>query len=158
MLIENQIHADRLAISIAGIGININQLNFPFSSATSLLAETGRTWNLYECLYDLIHHLDYRYGMLREEKLEALRSDYLGRLYGLGSELTFGKELKAFRELFWGLMNMGGWRCVPRGVYACTRLKKLLFSGRSNNTGTSCTAKIYFGHILSFPKQYCPYF
>jgi BirA family biotin operon repressor/biotin-[acetyl-CoA-carboxylase] ligase len=107
MLIENQIHADRLAISIAGIGININQLNFPFSSATSLLAETGRTWNLYECLYDLIHHLDYRYGMLREEKLEALRSDYLGRLYGLGSELTFGKGDQSFPGTILGVDEHG---------------------------------------------------
>lgn len=107
MLIENQIQSDYIAVSIAGIGININQHDFPFSSATSLSAETGKSYDLADCFYGLIAHLDYRYAMLRDGKFDALQGDYLSRLFGLGSELIFGAGEQRFPGTILGVDEHG---------------------------------------------------
>lgn len=107
ILIENQIQADRIAVSIVGIGINVNQHSFEFTSATSLLAETGKAWVLPDCFYDLINHLDYRYAMLQDKKFEVLQSDYLSRLFGLGNELMFGEGEQSFPGTVMGVDEQG---------------------------------------------------
>ncbi len=107
ILIENQIHADRIASSIAGIGVNVNQRHFPFASATSLAAETGVSCDLADCFHELVNHLDKRYAQLKEEKFEALQSDYLSQLFALREELIFGEAGQSFPGTVLGVDDYG---------------------------------------------------
>lgn len=52
ILAENSLAGERMAWSIVGIGININQTSFPDSVAnpTSVAAETGQKYEIRECL------------------------------------------------------------------------------------------------------------
>ena len=55
ILVENSMAGSEVAASVIGIGININQKEFPqLSNATSLLRCTGKEYNLEECLEDFL--------------------------------------------------------------------------------------------------------
>jgi len=83
ILIENAILGDTLKHSIIGIGININQEIFVSDAPnpTSLKINTGKTYNLKECLSILCSCFDRRYAQLKNSGLSVLDHDYLSALY-----------------------------------------------------------------------------
>ena len=85
ILIENSLMNDIIATSVAGIGINLNQKDFPADvpSATSLANITGKEYDTDECYKDLISDLDRHYSKLRQENAEIIRKNYLSRCYKL---------------------------------------------------------------------------
>ncbi len=107
ILIENQLQHDCITTTIAGIGLNVNQLDFPFPSATSLRLETGRTYSLPECFYDLMICLDHRYEMLLKGLYNRLQEEYLQRLFGLGLEITFGDGAACYPGTVLGVDDYG---------------------------------------------------
>ncbi|HMI59907.1 MAG TPA: biotin--[acetyl-CoA-carboxylase] ligase, partial [Puia sp.] len=66
ILIENHFQGDRWPLAIAGIGININQVEFPASARNpvSLRQITGRTFRAAELARELGSCLDQRYSAL----------------------------------------------------------------------------------------------
>lgn len=90
VLIENSLQGTRYATSIVGIGVNINQSEFDNAYATSLRRETGRVFTLGEEFHQLMKYLDAYYIRLRSgNQFEAIRSEYLGHLYGYQQDVKF---------------------------------------------------------------------
>ena len=81
ILIENSITQSALESSIIGIGLNINQKNFPLSNVCSLSQLAGQDFDLWELLRELIKQIEKRYIQLMKGKLDALKKEYLLRLF-----------------------------------------------------------------------------
>ena len=89
MLIEHSISGDKLAGSIVGIGLNLNQREFsPIApNPTSLILEMvpqGGEYNRREELAQLLGYICTAYGELEEGYAEELDAEYTGKLYRLG--------------------------------------------------------------------------
>jgi BirA family biotin operon repressor/biotin-[acetyl-CoA-carboxylase] ligase len=80
MLIENVIQGDSIYQSIVGIGLNINQVEFPVATATSLALVTQTKFDLNEQWNQLLEKLEKRYLQLRAGKQNALKDEYLKNL------------------------------------------------------------------------------
>ncbi len=92
ILIENALHGARLAHSVVGIGLNINQSNFSAVASdrvTSLRLETGMTFHLAEQLPMLLRSLERSYLRLRAGQSENLRREYRQHLLGFGQKRTY---------------------------------------------------------------------
>lgn len=83
-LISSRLKGTNLHTAIAGIGLNINQTQFPdwVSNPTSLRLISGRTYNLDRCLTDLVHNIAHRYERLLRAT-DSPDSDYLSHLFRL---------------------------------------------------------------------------
>jgi BirA family biotin operon repressor/biotin-[acetyl-CoA-carboxylase] ligase len=83
ILIENTIIDDRIDSSVAGIGLNINQMKFPpgIPNPVSLKLLTGREFDTGKCLKELLSDLDNRYKQLLYGDRNDLHGEYLNNLY-----------------------------------------------------------------------------
>lgn len=99
MLIENVLSSDMLAVSIAGIGLNVNQRTFPPElpnpvSVVSCLEAAGNgpaeDLDLRQELPLVVEHIWSLYGRLdRDGTVPGLEEEYLSRLYLLGEDAWF---------------------------------------------------------------------
>ncbi|HTH57413.1 MAG TPA: biotin--[acetyl-CoA-carboxylase] ligase [Cyclobacteriaceae bacterium] len=89
MLIENSIQGDAINQSIVGIGLNINQLEFPVVTATSLGLLSGQTFDLNDQWNLLIEKLEKRYLQLRAGKQQELKDGYLTHLLNIHRSQKF---------------------------------------------------------------------
>jgi BirA family biotin operon repressor/biotin-[acetyl-CoA-carboxylase] ligase len=94
ILIQNGVQGKRWQWSVAGIGLNINQKEFPSEllHATSLCLETSLSFDLLEIRAKLFHLLDDYYRTLREDH-KALDLCYREALYRRNKETTFVQPL-----------------------------------------------------------------
>jgi len=81
MLIENTISGNLFDTSVVGIGINVNQLEFPFRNATSLANLTGKTFNLERLLGELLFFIEEEYLKLKNGAQDTIKETYLDNLY-----------------------------------------------------------------------------
>ena len=83
ILIENELIGEKLSISVAGIGININQEQFlsDAHNPVSLKQITGREWDLDALLKELIQNILYRYEQLKGGEIETITKMYHSALY-----------------------------------------------------------------------------
>jgi BirA family biotin operon repressor/biotin-[acetyl-CoA-carboxylase] ligase len=83
ILIENAIMGNIIEHTIAGIGLNINQLRFlsDAPNPVSLSILTGVHYDLRECLCRLTTDLDKRYKSLISGDADRIKSDYISLLY-----------------------------------------------------------------------------
>ena len=109
ILIENSILGGTVESTIAGIGININQIAFPSSvpNPVSLSMLTGREYDRKVCLEEFLACLDRRYEMLMSGKLEHIRREYLSRLYWLNEWHFYRSGGKQFRGIIKGISVFG---------------------------------------------------
>jgi BirA family transcriptional regulator, biotin operon repressor / biotin---[acetyl-CoA-carboxylase] ligase len=90
ILIENSILSNRIASSVIGIGLNVNQVRFPdLDDATSLYRIFSRQFDLNEILNTIIFSFDRRWKTLNFGGFKTLEVDYLSRLYALGEKRNF---------------------------------------------------------------------
>jgi BirA family biotin operon repressor/biotin-[acetyl-CoA-carboxylase] ligase len=84
LLIENSILNNKIISSVAGIGLNINQVDFPryVPNAVSIKMITGKDYDLRDSLRQLLSRLDRRYRQLLSEKSQRMRNEYISSLYG----------------------------------------------------------------------------
>lgn len=94
ILIENDLMGTVISRSIAGIGINVNQLRFDPSlpNPTSLRTETGVQADRAEVFVRFYRALARRYDMLAEGEFARLEADYLARLYRFGERHRYRNE------------------------------------------------------------------
>jgi BirA family biotin operon repressor/biotin-[acetyl-CoA-carboxylase] ligase len=99
ILIENSIISNRIVTSIAGIGLNINQEEFPeeLMNPVSLKLITGKEHDRYFCLKQLAGFLDLRYKQVISGCWDDLRNEYIASLYRLNRWSRF-KSLTGFFE------------------------------------------------------------
>jgi len=87
MLIENILDGDEVTVSIVGIGLNINQTEFPInlSNPTSAKALTGKEYDLREELSSLGGYLSDAFDkVLTDKEVESADEAYESRLYRKG--------------------------------------------------------------------------
>ncbi|MGD0340638.1 MAG: biotin--[acetyl-CoA-carboxylase] ligase [Bacteroidales bacterium] len=109
ILIENSILGGTLENTIAGIGLNINQVEFPSSvpNPVSLSIITGKEYDRGVCLEQLLACLDFRYEQLSSGKLKELENEYLSRLYWLNKWHYYRSEERLFRGMIRGISANG---------------------------------------------------
>lgn len=109
ILIENHIKGDRWLFAIAGMGININQVEFPpeARNPVSLRQITGETFDSLQLARELGVFLDKRYRELETGAAAEQLRQYNERLYGLGREVRLKKENAVFRTVVEGVTAHG---------------------------------------------------
>jgi len=109
ILIENSILGGTLESTIAGIGININQVEFPSSvpNPVSLSMSTGIEYDCKVCLEELLVCLEERYEQLMSGRLEQLKNEYLSRMYWLNEWHFYKSERELFRGMAKGISEYG---------------------------------------------------
>lgn len=81
ILIENFIKSSCIEHAIIGIGLNVNQRSFGYTTATSLFKETKKNYQLDSLIEDLLIHLERRYLELRNNSKDRLKILYLDQLF-----------------------------------------------------------------------------
>ncbi len=91
ILIENNIRGGKINYSIIGIGLNVNQLEFPQSlkNVTSVSKILQQDYDLKTLLNEICRAIEWRYLQLKEGMYELLDYDYLKKLYRLGKSHQF---------------------------------------------------------------------
>ena len=108
ILIENFIEDDHLIKTIAGIGLNINQMRFlsDAPNPVSLRQLTGKTYSLESCLNDLHARIAVRYRMIIENE-DQINSDYLRHLYRFRQLSRFSAGGVHFEATITGVNDYG---------------------------------------------------
>lgn len=107
-LIENSIQGGHISHSIAGIGININQVVFESERSSSLAKIIGRQVSLKEEFDRIISFLDSRYQqLLQSNKHNQIREEYLSHLYGFQSPVLFRYNNKNVSGIVQGVAESG---------------------------------------------------
>ncbi len=91
LLIENSILNNKIISSVTGIGLNINQVDFPryVPNAVSVKMITGKDYDLRDSLRQLLSRLDRRYRQLLSEKSQRMRNEYISSVYGFMEWRTY---------------------------------------------------------------------
>ena len=91
MLIENMIQGGQIKNAIVGIGLNINQQNFPdyLPNATSVKQILQQDYDLNTLLSDICRHIEAYYLNLKAGKILFVRETYLNRLYRLNEQQEY---------------------------------------------------------------------
>ncbi|MBL7110743.1 MAG: biotin--[acetyl-CoA-carboxylase] ligase [Bacteroidales bacterium] len=109
ILIENTILNNKISESIAGIGLNINQVNFPvyIPNPTSLKIEAGCQFDILNLLNDLIHHIENWYTRLLNMETQKLEKAYEDVLFGFNEILEFEETDRTFSAKIVGVGSGG---------------------------------------------------
>ncbi len=91
ILIENSITGSYITNSIIGIGLNVNQKSFSRNvpNPTSIISITGEEINVDNFIKDFLNNFVLYYSILREGKVDELKSSYLEKLYKLNQTSLF---------------------------------------------------------------------
>ncbi|MCE7066841.1 biotin--[acetyl-CoA-carboxylase] ligase [Dyadobacter sp. CY326] len=90
ILIENAIQGSKIVSSVAGIGLNVNQILFENPYATSISNETGRQISLQEAFENLVLVIESYYFKLKTaDGQDQIRAAYLNHLYGYKKTVRF---------------------------------------------------------------------
>ena len=109
LLLEHGVSGGTLSHTIAGIGLNLNQREFPGFPipASSLILETGRETVPRDIAGLLVHKIMDRYQKLRDGEGQALEEEYLHRLYRLGERSVFEAGGEVFDGKITGISPFG---------------------------------------------------
>jgi BirA family biotin operon repressor/biotin-[acetyl-CoA-carboxylase] ligase len=115
LLIENSFRGNKWLFAVAGIGINVNQLQFPDSlhNPVSLARITDRRFDAVELAKELCTCIEYRFGQLRAEMqiknpgASSLLEEYNARLYKRGRTVSLKKDGELFETLILGVSATG---------------------------------------------------
>ena len=83
ILIENILQGDKWKFAVAGMGINVNQTEFPafLTSAVSLKQITGKTFSPVDLAKELCKRTEEKYQQLRTGGFNELLEEYNGYLF-----------------------------------------------------------------------------
>lgn len=98
ILIENHFKGDRWVFAIAGMGVNINQVEFPPTARlpVSLRQITGRQYDAVELARELGTCVEKRYAELEAGGVPAMVDAYNAALYRQGQEVRLKKDNAVF--------------------------------------------------------------
>lgn len=99
MLIENSIAGNTIKSAVVGIGININQENFPahLPNPISVIQILQQKYDIKEVLLQICASIEIYYLKLKSGKSEEIKQEYLDNLYGFGQELNFQTKDEVFK-------------------------------------------------------------
>ena len=90
ILIENILNNGRIGTAIIGIGINVNQIEFPgLPKASSLNLVAGRTFDVAHVLELILKHIERIMENFKEGNTEEILADYEEKLFRKNKASTF---------------------------------------------------------------------
>jgi len=90
ILIENIVTQNTLKATIIGIGLNVNQTEFPnLPQASSMLLQTGKVFSQDEILLAIVQHMKYYFTFLKKKKIEVPTEAYESALFRKDKPSTF---------------------------------------------------------------------
>jgi BirA family biotin operon repressor/biotin-[acetyl-CoA-carboxylase] ligase len=103
ILIENIVQGNQIKNSVIGIGLNINQDNFPLDlpNAVSLKQILHMDYDLKLILSEICKNIEAAYLNLKAGRFDSARKAYLERLYWLNEDKMF----KANGQVFGGMIK-----------------------------------------------------
>ncbi|GAB3509535.1 biotin--[acetyl-CoA-carboxylase] ligase [Spirosoma knui] len=109
MLIENTLQGHNIGWSVVGAGLNVNQTEFSYPTATSLQqqAPLPAGYDLPGLLSRLSESLEQRYLQLRVGQRDVLKSAYLQSLFRYREEHQFMANGVSFRGIITGVDAVG---------------------------------------------------
>ncbi|HEY0245294.1 MAG TPA: biotin--[acetyl-CoA-carboxylase] ligase [Mucilaginibacter sp.] len=109
MLIENLVQGGQIKNAIVGIGLNVNQLDFPEGAAnpTSIKQILHADYDLRNLLSEICNHVEAWYLNLRAGKTETVRFAYLDRLYWLNERQRFKTATGTFEGIITNVKDTG---------------------------------------------------
>jgi BirA family biotin operon repressor/biotin-[acetyl-CoA-carboxylase] ligase len=81
LLIENAVSNNGVEMSIAGLGLNVNQTEFPFPNAVSMAILAGAELDKQEIFRSLVTHIEKWYLKLKRGQIKEIRAYYIAHLY-----------------------------------------------------------------------------
>ncbi len=117
ILIENTLAGDQHKYSIIGIGLNINQKQFPesLSRATSLFLEKNREYEKEKVLEFILEKMEARISQLISTQYFILMEDFDRNLLGLDQTRVFKQEDLIFKGNIKGTNSKGELIMVVEG-------------------------------------------
>ena len=110
ILLQSGLKGSRLMWCVAGIGINVNQIDFNPSlpNPTSLKTICGADIDLEELTAKICQQLEFRYLQLKNGHFEKIQSDYLQNCYRFMEESLFERpNLEVFSGKITGVDPIG---------------------------------------------------
>lgn len=91
ILIEHALSGDTLARTIAGIGLNVNQLEFPgdLPNPTSMACERGQLFDREEIIQRILINLEVLYKRLEQGEKSEIEREYISAMYHLDKPYTY---------------------------------------------------------------------
>ena len=130
ILIHCSVCGDKLTWIISGIGININQDNFPDSipNPVSISQITGNIYATDVMLNRFLQSFEKRRTLITRGNFAQIDEDYFSALYRMGIESDFIVNGKPFRATISGVNNWG-WLVVtdPEGKVREFDMKKIRY-------------------------------
>ncbi|MBO4600590.1 MAG: biotin--[acetyl-CoA-carboxylase] ligase [Bacteroidales bacterium] len=130
ILTTHRIVGERISSTIVGIGVNVNQQQFPdwVPNPTSLRIVTGKEWHLDGLLDSLLSSISKRYEELRTQPLGILDSPYLNLLLRRGIEAPYSYHGNTIAATLQGVNRYGHLQLTTRtGEHLSCQLKEIQF-------------------------------
>ncbi|WP_411274135.1 biotin--[acetyl-CoA-carboxylase] ligase [Daejeonella sp.] len=109
MLIENIVSGNQMRHAIIGIGLNVNQIDFPatLKNVTSLKQGLHKDYDLDILLSEICNAVEARYLQLRAGHYDKITRDYTAHLYLLNQWSTFKSDCGIFAGKITGVNSSG---------------------------------------------------
>lgn len=129
ILIENTLQGYTIAWSVVGIGLNINQTEFQYPTATSLQqhAFLPNGYDLPGLLEQLCLTIEQRYLQLRSGERDALKINYLQTLYRYQETQRFESAGRSFEGVIMGVDETGHLAITENGRVHYFGFKEVAF-------------------------------
>ena len=106
ILIENSLNQNSVLSSVIGIGLNVNQREFDFEKASSLINILGDELNRADLLQNFCERLEANYLRLKRD-IKMFDRDYLSNMYRRGEKHQFSSEGYTFEGEIIGVTPIG---------------------------------------------------
>ena len=113
ILIENIIQVSAIESSVVGIGLNINQVDFPMEKVCSMASLAGQEFDRWELLRALVKNLETSFLLLKKGNRKTVKSTYLSNMYRL-SEWAHYQDGEKFEGRILGIDEDGQLRIERR--------------------------------------------
>ncbi|WP_336070698.1 biotin--[acetyl-CoA-carboxylase] ligase [Mesoflavibacter sp. CH_XMU1404-2] len=108
ILIENVIKQNKVAGSVVGIGLNVNQVDFSgLPQASSILNITGASYDLDELLQSILNELKILFDLVESNQFETIKTTYESFLFRKDKPSTFENAEGLFSGFIKGVSNEG---------------------------------------------------
>jgi BirA family biotin operon repressor/biotin-[acetyl-CoA-carboxylase] ligase len=109
ILIENTLSGNKIKHCIAGVGININQTDFPkeLPNPNSLSHITGKVFQVNEVLPNLIESIEKNISGLANDAKQKIENQYLSKLYRYKQKARYKDKDGEYNGMITGIDSYG---------------------------------------------------
>ncbi len=129
ILIENDVINNEIAESIIGIGINVNQEIFRSDAPNpiSLINLLGKEVDIDELLNDFFDNYMKKYELLKVEKFDLIREEYLNKLFRINKEHLFIIDDKEVQAMIVGIDEFGFLQIILNSIVKSYDIKEVKY-------------------------------